>query len=181
MEVIGILAKVIFAIVAGLFAWILRHLNKRLESSLWFNQKVIERRLQVYDEVMPKLNDLFCYYTYVGNWKELTPPQILAWKRELDKKMHISRPLFSNNFFQSYLDFMGLCFKIFNGIGEDAKLRTKIEARRQAGKENWLPEYDRMFATPEECPKKEEVQQAYHNLGSRFSEELGLEKSKSKK
>lgn len=176
VEVILIFVHLIVAVVIGLFAWGVERLMKRIETSHWLNQKIIEQRLQIYNEVMPKLNDLLCYYTYVGNWKELTPTQIITLKRELDKTMYVSKPLFSDNFFANYLAFMELCFKTFVGIGEDAKLRTGVEKRRDnlVG-HDWLPEDDQKFF-PEERPSKDEIRKAYENLAVSFSKELGLKK-----
>jgi hypothetical protein len=63
-------------------------LNARLrsiEERRWLNQKVIEKRLALFESMAPKLNDLLCYFTYVGHWKELQPPRIIGLKREPDK------------------------------------------------------------------------------------------------
>ncbi|HHB92370.1 MAG TPA: hypothetical protein ENK59_04055 [Thioploca sp.] len=68
------LAISVFTIVILVFVpyWIERFVRK-LESVNWINQKVIERKLQVYDETIPLLNDLLCFYTRVGNWQDLSP------------------------------------------------------------------------------------------------------------
>jgi hypothetical protein len=76
--------------------WVNR-LIQRMQSLKWANQKIIEKRIAVYDELVPLLNDIYCYYEFVGNWKELTPIQILELKRKLDKKVYIYAPCFLSN------------------------------------------------------------------------------------
>ena len=71
---------------------------RRIEAVQWANRKVVEKRLEIYDQIAPILNDLLCYFAYVGNWKELSPPQMVSAKRMLDKQVHLAAPLFSRGF-----------------------------------------------------------------------------------
>jgi len=71
-------------------------INKRLkvfEHKQWKNQKLIEKRLEIYSELAPMYNDLLCYYIFVGNWKELSPDNIIKHKRIIDKKINLATPL----------------------------------------------------------------------------------------
>ena len=102
---------------------------RRIEAVQWANRRIVEKRLEVYDTLAPLLNDLLCYFSYVGNWKELTPPQVVAAKRALDKRVHLAAPLFSPGFLGLYNEFIHLCFSTYNGMGEDAKLRTRFDDR----------------------------------------------------
>src|SRR5262245_48048115 len=61
----------------------------------WANQKVIEARLRVYGRAARILNELFCYFRWVGRWKEFTPVEIVAKKRELDGIIFVNEFLFS--------------------------------------------------------------------------------------
>ena len=36
-----------------------------------------------------------CYLTFVGRWKQLTPPDVIALKRDLDRFFYPVAPLFS--------------------------------------------------------------------------------------
>ena len=62
--------------------------TKRLEHLQWRSQKLVEKRLAVYDDLAPDLNDFLCYFTFVGLWKELRPPDVVALKRKVDRKIH---------------------------------------------------------------------------------------------
>ena len=85
-------ATPVVVVVLGL--WFTR-IAKRLEERQWSDRTVVERRLRVYDEMAPDLNDLLCYFTYVGRYKSFKPPSIVALKRDLDRKFHLAAPLFS--------------------------------------------------------------------------------------
>jgi len=148
--------------------------EKNFEEARRFNDIIIQHRLEVYDKIVPSLNDLVCFYTYVGHWKALTPDEILSKKRALDKEIHIHKYLFSALLFERYSAFMGLCFETFTGIGEDAKLRTKMENRYELP--NWLEEYEVIFSDPATCLDKASVTRAYEELLNCFSQELGVRK-----
>ncbi|WNV06386.1 hypothetical protein RP726_08265 [Candidatus Methylospira mobilis] len=85
-------------ITAFLGYWILR-ITKKIEHSQWRNQKLIEKRIAVYDDVAPKINDIYCYCMRVGKWKNVSPKEVITWKRDVDKKIHTYRPYFSQLFF----------------------------------------------------------------------------------
>jgi len=148
--------------------------EQRLEESRRFNDIIIQRRLRVFDEIVPLLNDLACFYTYVGHWKDLTPEDIVLKKRTLDKEIHIHKYLFSQLLFEKYSAFMALCFETFTGVGEDAKLRTKTEKRYRLP--HWHEKYDAMFSDTSACPDKASITRAYEELVNCFSQELGVRK-----
>lgn len=85
LEIAKLIASVLTPISVVVFGfWINRRL-KVFEHLQWANQKVVEKRLYVYQELVPLLNDLLCYFTYVGNWKTHNPASIIELKRKLDR------------------------------------------------------------------------------------------------
>src|ERR1700754_3371787 len=57
--------------------------NFRNSDHLQENEKrVFEYRQKVYDSVSYALNDFLCYELYIGNWKELSPAEIIGKKRK---------------------------------------------------------------------------------------------------
>jgi hypothetical protein len=123
--------------------WVLR-LTKRLEQSQWRNQKLIEKRIAVWDDVGPVLNDIYCYCMRIGAWKKFTPLEIIAKKREADKKVHLSRPYFSDGFFSRYVQPTRACFEMYQGHGIDAKLKTPLWEHQNAN-QAWDKSWDRLF------------------------------------
>ena len=152
---------------------------RAIEERRWLNQKVIEKRLALFEQVAPKLNDLYCYFTYVGHWKELDPPAIVARKRDLDKVMHVYEPLFPRHLHVDYDAFMDNCFKTFGGSGTDARLRTGYKVRKQVAQDSWRPEWERSFEYGDQDddynPKvKAEKRSAYESLMASFADALGV-------
>ena len=98
----------------------------RIEHSQWSSQKVVESRLKVFDTVAPWLNQLVCFYTFVGRWKDLRPDDVIRIKRDLDEVMHVNRLLFSEEFFEAYLDFTRMLFETYGSVDRDAPLRAHI-------------------------------------------------------
>ncbi|HEY0348815.1 MAG TPA: hypothetical protein VGC60_11755 [Pyrinomonadaceae bacterium] len=63
LEIVKLLVSGLTPIVVLIIGiWISRSL-KRLEFLQWTNQKITEKRIAVFEELAPLLNDLLCYFT----------------------------------------------------------------------------------------------------------------------
>ena len=60
------------------------------------SQELLKARLDYYQSLMPMLNDLMCFMTFIGSWRDLPPPRVVQLKRELDREFHCAYPLFSD-------------------------------------------------------------------------------------
>ena len=160
--------------------WLDRRI-KEFEHRQWFNQKVIEKRLAVYEELTPKLNDIMCYFLQIGTWKERNPNEIIDMKREIDKIAYVYAPLFSPKFLSRYNEFMGLCYAMFRGAGKDAQLRTEAHIYREAyvcdddPNATWNDEWDDCFTGSEEAITKKEVTEGYRMITNQIATEIGVE------
>jgi hypothetical protein len=147
--------------------------TKRLESVQWANQTVIQRRLDIFQQVAPKLNRLLCFAVFIGLWKEITPADAIRLKRETDETMYVNRVLFSSELFDAYLAFTETLFELYARPGENARLRVAISSplgdRRNLGW--WDESMEREFST-KDIPPLEEVQAAYDALSERFRRDL---------
>ncbi|MBS1793178.1 MAG: hypothetical protein JSS81_04960 [Acidobacteria bacterium] len=184
LEVVKLIIGAITPIVVGILVWKLNEAIKRFEHRQWRNQKLIEKRLEIYDKIAPQLNDLLCYFTYVGCWKDFTPEQVIKMKRTLDKEIYLAQPLFSSHFFTYSMNFVNLCYEPFVGWGKDAKLRTKFERRKEANN-NWDSSWEEMFSKDEKgkdgkakVPDPKSVKEAYIKIMQCFSEEIGFIESR---
>ena len=151
--------------------------NRRLqnfEHMQWTNQQVVQKRLDVFDTFAPMLNDLLCYMTYVGAWKDLEPHEAVRLKRKLDRIAYVNAPLFPPEFLKYYNNFIETCYYMFAGWGKDAQLRTAIEKRREARGETWKSEWDDCFSPPDEVSEPAKVQAAYTEFMGYFAESLGI-------
>jgi hypothetical protein len=134
----------------------------------------VEKRLVIYDELAPLLNDVLCYFTYVGGWRDMSPPDVVALKRKIDKKVHLSAPLFSPAFYESCSAFQAVCFEMYGGWGKDATLRTQFE-RRKESRPDWKAEWDDCFSQKPSPPR--DVRDAYQAVMAVMASDIGVNES----
>jgi hypothetical protein len=72
------------------------------------------------------------------------------------------------------INFQNLCFEIYTGWGEDAKLKTQIRRRQQALGAKWDHAWDHMFSDSIADPKQ--IRDAYMDVMTCFSKEIGINK-----
>ena len=173
LEAIKLIVSVLTPIILLLFGFWINRRIKRLESIQWANQKVTERRLRIFDELAPLLNDLLCYYTYIGLWKELTPPDVVSLKRKIDKIAYVNAPLFPAEFLTQFNNFMHKCYSTYAGWGEDAKLLSKFQRRKEAYGSEWKSDWETCFAEDQET-NPNSIRQAYCDFMAYFSQALGV-------
>ena len=141
ITIIAALAPIIIVFLVFRFKRIIKGLKEEHQT----NQRIVEKRIEIYDRIGPKLNDIYCFYCYNGNWKEITPIDIVRLKKELDKDIIVSTPLFSNDISEKYLDFMRLCFVSFSGWEDEEKIKSLYELRKEHNVEwndDWIPFFD---------------------------------------
>jgi hypothetical protein len=160
--------------VVALGFWISRRL-RRLEHHQWVNQKVIEKRLSIYEELVPKLNKLLCFFIYVGDWKEANPPEIVKLKRELDRIAHVNAVLLTDGFMRLYNELVNSCYETHTGWGEDAKLKSKYERRKQAAGQSWQASWDACFCEPNKATEANDIHDRYDRLLNLLAVGLGVE------
>ena len=160
-------------VVVGLGFWINRRL-KDFEHLQWASQKVVEKRIEVYEEVVPLLNDLLCYFTFLGCWKELTPPDVVGIKRKLDRTMHVNAPLFPPTIMDAYQEFIALCYQTYSGWGKDALLRTPFQHRMEAAGDEWDESWSEYYSDPLKHSEPDKIKAAYHTVVERMASELGI-------
>ncbi len=146
LDLVRTLAAVAVPIVVAVLGYRLNRRLKLYEASQWRNQELIKARLIYYQSLAPKFNDLLCYFTFIGGWKEMTPPDVIQLKRELDREFYSALPLFSTGTDEAYRKLMNACFETFGPWGEDAKLKTAWLHRRDAAVLAWQPVWQGMFA-----------------------------------
>jgi len=94
-----------------------------------YESGLIDRRLKIWQEVGPKINDIYVYIVRVGRWKELSSTEIVRLKREIDRSVFTYKAFFSESWLLAYQNFMNAAFDTYAGSGTDAKLRTSIAGR----------------------------------------------------
>jgi hypothetical protein len=159
--------------VVGLGVVVARATN-RLEQRQWANQKVVDYRLQIFQELAPPLNRLYCFFLFVGRWKEITVEEVIALKRQLDEQMHVSRLLFSPDVYDSYNLLMEAMFDMWVTPNDDALLRAQLATARGDRRllDWWTPALERRFVSAERRMSLDDIQQQYDAFASKLRADL---------
>jgi hypothetical protein len=173
LEIAKLIVGAATPVVVLLIGFVINRAARRVEEAQWANRKLIERRLDLYEEMAPGLNDLYCFFHLVGNFRDVTPPEAVRRKRALDKAFYINEFLMGPEFQSRYHDFMNACFKTFSGTAQDAKVRSSVALQRQE-RQGWDPEWEGCFVARDEETPADVVGQRYEALMKTFAAAIGV-------
>lgn len=126
------------------------------------DSKLIDRRVEIWSEIGPKINDIYAYIARVGRWKELRAADVIQIKREIDRTAFTYRAFFSDEWQAAYEDFMNAAFDSYRGDGVNAGIRTSMSGRP-------LDTDATAFSTPME----DEFKRAHHALQAQTADQVG--------
>lgn len=135
---VAAIGSILTPVAVAVFAYVLTRRQSRSE-------ELVSARLRHFDVLMPDLNKLMCYLTFIGDWKVVTPPEVVTLKRTLDRNFHCAVPLFSEPVLAAYNTFMDHCFTTFGAWGTDASVRSSAYRRRPC-LPGWEQAWDAHFA-----------------------------------
>lgn len=176
IEILSLVLNALVPIAVLYFGWKFDKRLKQIEQTQWTNQKLVEKRLRLYDDIMPGLNDLNCFYNFIGHWKELSPPEIVATKRRLDRLVYVNAPLLPKEFFNAYKQLMDYAFRTNGQQGADAKIDAAIadwRGDRTKHTREWDPEWETMFV-PEAESNSGEFRAHYSEVERAFQSAIGV-------
>jgi hypothetical protein len=174
LEVAKLLVATLTPIAVLLLGIWVRQIVGRIEERQWQNTTLIEWRIRVFEKVGPLLNDLFCYGMYIGDWKRITPPELIEKKRILDREFTLTRALFSANLISVYQDFMRAIFLENSGKGHSALILANREMHKKFHAGAWRPDWDELFIDPKNRTRRETLKPRYENLMANFEKEIHI-------
>ena len=178
LEIAKLVVGVLTPLSVALLGWLFSRQLKRLDLSNWSNQKLVEKRLAIYDEIAPKLNRLLWFFTWVGYWKTVSPADAIQAKRELDKTLNIYRHVFDAEVYEAYQGYIRTLFETYTGAGHDARLRALISSpdghRAVNCTYSWNEAWTDCFTAPERAADKAEVRATYQALMAALTRSLGV-------
>src|SRR5262245_57166953 len=179
LEVVKLIIAGLTPLAVAILGWWISRQLKRLEQLQWANQKAVEKRLAVYSELAPVLNDLYCYFDFIGDWKMKEPVAALSVKRAADRLFYVNAALFSPSFRRAYVEFIDLCFipGPLHEYDTTAKLKTALTIRREMFSKRgqaWDPEWNEYFAPAEAVSSRDAIVQGYRRMMDTFVRELGV-------
>lgn len=163
-KVIASFTTPILVLVLGIF----------INNSIKDSERSTSFRSKIYETIGKDLNDIYSYLTFVGSWKEITPPEIIAKKRAMDKAMYTYRPFFSEELFSTYEKFMSEAFAPYGAAGKDARIRSGIktdDGDRTIHSVEWKPEWEERFTKEH---KNGEQRTAYNDFLKQLARDLNL-------
>ena len=120
--------------------------SRRIEQIQWANQIVVTRRLDIFAQLAPGLNQLLCFATFVGGWKEIQPGQAIAIKRQPGRD-HVRQPgAVLRPAVRRLPPFMTALFAMYASTDADAHLRAPIESTW--GNRRNMPWWDELHGRP---------------------------------
>lgn len=126
LEVVKLAVAFATPVAVGVLGWMVQRRLKRLDRAQWHSQKLIERRLDLFDRTGDRLHALASHFSGARDLR-VSPEDAAAHKRELDKAFEVNRRLLSARFRTLYFEYIDKCFE--TRAGERATLRA-IESVR---------------------------------------------------
>lgn len=140
-----------------------------INNSIKSAERSSDLRSKIYEKVGGDINDIYCYLAFVGDWKNMTPLNVIEKKRSVDRSMHVYKPFFSKELFATYQEFIDASFRTWQKAGTDAKIRSPIKSddgNRVEDAPGWLPAWETRFTGETE---QKQIQTDTYN---RFLEQL---------
>ena len=159
----SVVALVLTPLVAAVIGLVAALAALRIDARRSASDALIRKRLALYDEIAPRIDDLDCAMRAVGDWRAVPPPEAVARKRELDRLVHVYGALFPPAVTARYRRFRDLCFVTHTGHGRAARLRAEPARLRRNWGTDWNGDWDRCLADPP-SPSDEAVADAARAL-----------------
>lgn len=178
LEIVKLVVAVLTPLIVFGLGWIVNRSLKRVEEAQWASRTLIERRLRLFDEMAGSLNDLYCFFICVGDFRNMTPPVTVARKRTLDKLFHTNRALMSEEFARRYEAFIDACFQVNVAVATRARLRADVSRQRAERGGDWVMAWRDCFV--ERCADvvaNDVVSECYHRLMAAFADDVGVKAS----
>ena len=175
LEIVTLVVEALTPIAVVGLGVVFARTSRRMEQIQWANQTLVTRRMDIFSQLAPGLNQLLCFATFVGGWKEIQPRQAIATKRQLDETMYANKLLFSDELFAAYHEFMAALFAMWSTTDADAHVRAPIKSD-WGGDRRHLPWWDEgsmasLFSSDKPA-SIDEIQTAYNALAERFRADL---------
>jgi hypothetical protein len=171
LEIVKILIAIISPLVIAFIGYKINSILLKIEKTQWINKTVVEWKIKIYEDITPDANDIYCFFMYIGDWKRISPLEIVEKKRRLDKVINLSSPIFSDRVKESYDNFIDSCFEEFRGKGLDLGLKTGFDSRKTYA-DSWNIEWEGLFV--DNKTPREKIKQSYELFVRNLSKDLDL-------
>jgi hypothetical protein len=146
--ILGIIEMVVMVFILIFLIYLILRLSnlfRKQDNERTISEKILEKRIAVYDIIAVKLYHIMCFFLYTGNWVEISPVEILRLKRELDRDTNIYGPLFDEELVGKFQEFHQQCFISASGWEQDVKIKSLYDLRVKHNmdwEEDWAHYFD---------------------------------------
>ncbi len=169
-QVVWWASPVLSALLALAAAWLAISFDRRKT----INQELIRKRLAIYDEMAPRLNDILCFFFCIGRYRSLPPREIITHKRALDRAINLYAPLFSPALRRAYDGLLKYCFIAFaGGTGKPALIAADVDFLISEWGGDWQAAWTAGFVPRAQAVDRDEVRLRYNALMRQFAAEVG--------
>jgi len=144
LEIVKLVASLFTTLLITFFGFLINRNIMNLDKKNKVNDKILEKRLQIYENIVPKLNDILCFHAYIGDWRDLTPIDIIKYKKSIGKELYMYSPLFTPKLIETYRDFISLCYEKSTDVSTKSKIKSSYKAREDNAL--WKSEYVSLFS-----------------------------------
>jgi hypothetical protein len=146
--------------------------TKRLEQAIWASQKRTEWTQNLFNKTSAPLNQLYCCYNYVGNYTEISAPEIINIKRKLDREILGNKLLLGDTVLEKYDSLMKGCFEMSGGRGVHIKIKANKEMYKET--ETWVVDYDTLFVDSIARIRRADFNELYNSFMQAFFAKIGV-------
>jgi hypothetical protein len=172
LEIIKLIVSAATPVIAGIIAWMVGSFGIQLERRKAINQELVKKRIQLYDQIGPLLNDIYVAFMFVGHVKDIKLSDVIQCKREADRIIYVNRPLISKSLFDRYDSFINLVFDHSIKYGEAAKLKLDRERGKREWRNDWQPDWETLISDKPPA-SSEAIRREYDELVGAFASDIG--------
>jgi hypothetical protein len=173
LEIAKLGVQLVSPTVAIFIALWLRPFLGRVERRLWTHQKLLEKRLALFESVAAAIDNIHCFFTYQADWNQLDPGDIVEKGKATAAAIRINRALFSEAFLDAYDAFKKGCFDDSDSGGR-LRLRTSIADRRSPSGKAAKDMAAHFVDDSAKCESRDEIGRRYQALITAFADEIGI-------
>ncbi|WP_299970580.1 hypothetical protein [uncultured Roseobacter sp.] len=173
LEIAKLVANFAIPAVLLMLGILVSRIEKKFEQRL--DQREFSRswKKDIYDEIAPDLNLLFCTFNYVGPWREYNPESIIDAKRRIEEKIFAYSPIFTAATMKKFNDLMAGAFETGRGRGTTLLIRSNFDMFAESSAV-WKEEYQEMFVKESKRITRKEFNALYDDFREALFKDLGF-------
>jgi len=149
---------------------VLREERTAADARVKAEETLRQLRITVYNNAAPLIREVLTYHFHAGNWKELSPAEVIKMKRALDGFVYAQDAVLSPTFANVYHNFMREAFAAAGNSRDESRIRSSAACRPRSPDQR-DPEREKWFTGED---NRRALCNAYRQLRKNWTAELSL-------